>query len=62
MDNQLAALAPLVLVALAFAVFCIVDVYRAESVRYLPRWLWAVLCIVSIPLGGIIYLVVGRER
>jgi hypothetical protein len=57
-----AALVPLILVAVGFVVFCIVDVWRAESVRYLPRWVWMTICLISIPIGGIVYLVVGRER
>jgi hypothetical protein len=57
-----AALAPLVVVAVAFVAFCLVDVWRSESVRYLPRWAWTIICIVSVPLGGIVYLVVGRQR
>jgi Phospholipase_D-nuclease N-terminal len=60
--SSTAALVPLILVAVAFEVFCLVDVFRSESVRYLPRWAWAIICLISIPLGGIIYLVVGRRR
>ena len=57
-----AALVPLVVVAVAFVVYCVVDVWRAESVRYLPRWAWTVICCISVPIGGIVYLVVGRRR
>jgi hypothetical protein len=57
-----AALVPLVVVAVGFVVFCIVDVWRAESVRYLPRWAWTIICVLSVPLGALVYLVVGRER
>jgi hypothetical protein len=62
MSSQAAALIPIVLVAVGFVIFCLVDVVRAESVRFLPRWAWAVICVISIPLGGIVYLIVGRER
>ena len=55
-----AALAPLLVLAMGFVVWCWVDISRNE-VRYLPKWLWAVICIVSIPLGGIVYLLVGRQ-
>ncbi|HEY1323134.1 MAG TPA: PLD nuclease N-terminal domain-containing protein [Streptosporangiaceae bacterium] len=32
----------------------------AERVRFLPRWAWAVACLIVIPLGGVLYLLVGR--
>ncbi|MQY30618.1 hypothetical protein [Nocardia aurantia] len=56
----MAALLPLVVVAVGFVGFCWYDLSRAR-VRYLPRWVWAIICLVSIPVGGIVYLVVGRE-
>ncbi len=57
-----AALVPLLVVAAGFEVFCLVDLARAEAVRYLPRWAWAIICLVSVPFGGIVYLLVGRPR
>lgn len=54
-----AAIAPLLVLAAAFVIYCWVDIARHE-VRHLPRWLWAVICVISIPIGGIIYLFVGR--
>jgi Phospholipase_D-nuclease N-terminal len=60
--SSAAALVPIAVLAIGFVVFCLVDVFRSEQVRYLPRWAWALICIVSIPLGGIVYLVVGRQR
>jgi hypothetical protein len=62
MSSVVAALIPIAVVAVGFEVFCLVDVARAEEVRYLPRWAWAVVCLISIPLGGIAYLIVGRTR
>ena len=62
MNATLPALVPVAAAALAFEVFCVVDVWRADEVRYLPKWAWTVICVVSIPLGGIVYLVVGRAR
>jgi uncharacterized membrane protein YczE len=59
-DISFAAIAPLVVLALAFVVYCWVDISRNE-VRYLPKWAWAIISLVSIPIGGIIYLAVGRE-
>jgi hypothetical protein len=47
---------------LAFALFCLLDLARARQVRYLPKWAWALICVVQIPLGGIFYLSLGRVR
>ena len=57
-----AALAPLIVLAVAFDVFCWVDIARASNVRHLPKWLWALIVAASVPIGGLIYLAVGRER
>ena len=57
--------APVILlgfVLLGFVVYCWVDLARAKQVRYLPKWLWAIVCLISIPLGGIVYLVFGKPR
>ena len=61
MKIPVAALAPLVLLALAFVGYCWFDLSRHE-VRYLPKWAWAIICLVSVPLGGIVYLLAGRKR
>ena len=44
----------------AWVIFFLNDLTYAERVRFLPRWLWAVLCLITIPLGGIAYLLIGR--
>jgi Phospholipase_D-nuclease N-terminal len=54
-----------VVLAVGFVVFCLVDLIRAEKVRYLPKWAWAILCAgigLTIPFGGLLYLLVGRDR
>jgi hypothetical protein len=56
-----AALAPILILCLAFVVYCWVDIGRS-TVRGLPKWAWAVIVAISIPLGGIVYLLVGRDR
>ncbi len=58
--NPAVVLIPLFVLGAGFAAFCLVDIARAEDVRHLPRPAWAAICVVSIPLGGIIYLVAGR--
>jgi hypothetical protein len=56
---------PLLLVValgIAFDAFCLLDIARAADVRYLRKWAWAVICLVQMPLGGIVYLSIGRVR
>jgi uncharacterized membrane protein len=55
-----AAVAPLIVVAVGFVAYCLFDLTRSQ-VRYLPKWLWAVITVASVPFGGIVYLLVGRE-
>jgi hypothetical protein len=56
-----AAIVPLVVLAVAFVGYCLYDLSRSQ-VRYLPKWAWALVCLVSIPVGGILYLTIGRDR
>lgn len=60
MDVPWAALVPVLVVALGFVAYCWFDLSRSE-VRHLPKWAWAVICVISVPLGGIVYLLIGRE-
>jgi hypothetical protein len=63
-DRQLwKALLPIAVLAVAFDVYCLVDVIRAKSVRRLPKAGWAaVIVMVSAPWGGLLYLFLGRDR
>lgn len=56
------ALAPLFLLAIGFVVWVVLDIARADSVKHLPKWGWMILAVFSIPVGGIVYLLVGRDR
>jgi membrane protein implicated in regulation of membrane protease activity len=58
----LAALVFLLALALVagWEVLCLTDLARADRVRFLPRWAWAVACLLFIPLGGVLYWLVGR--
>jgi hypothetical protein len=59
-DVPVAALVPVIVLCVAFVAYCLFDLSRS-NVRYLPKWVWALICLVSIPVGGIVYLVLGRE-
>ena len=61
MKDLLPALLPFVVLAIGFVAFCLYDIAR-HGVRYLPKWAWALICVISIPLGGIVYLLIGRAH
>jgi len=46
--------------AIAFDAFCLADIARAPRVRYLPKWAWALICLIQTPGGGIAYLSIGH--
>lgn len=59
-DIPWAAIAPVLVLLVAFLAYCLMDLFKSE-VRHLPKWAWAVICLVSVPFGGIVYLTVGRK-
>jgi len=59
-SSLVAALIPLAIFIVAWIGYCWYDISR-RSVRHLPKWAWALICILSVPIGGIVYFLVGRE-
>ncbi len=57
-DVLIAGLVVLIALGVAFAVFCLVVLARADRVRYLPKWAWA-LIICSSSLGALVFLRFG---
>lgn len=51
-----------VVVDVIFLVFVTVFAASADAkaVRNLPKWVWILLCIFLSPIGGILYLALGR--
>jgi hypothetical protein len=50
----------IVALAIGFDGYCLLDIARAADVRYLRKWAWVVICLIQNPLGGIVYLSIGR--
>jgi hypothetical protein len=62
-SHLLAALVPVLVLLAAFDVYCLVDLVRARSVRRLPKIVWAlIILLVEAPIGGLLYLFLGRDR
>jgi hypothetical protein len=57
----IAAIAPLLLIGVTFVGYCLWDLARQPGTRGLPKAVWAVLTVISVPLGGILYLLLGRS-
>ena len=57
----IAALLPLALFVVAWVGYCWFDISR-RRVRHLPKWAWALVCLLSVPIGGIVYFLIGREQ
>jgi hypothetical protein len=51
-----------ILVAATFEGYCLVDCAQAKEVRYFSQWTWALIMLITMPLGGILYLVYGKVR
>ena len=61
--RTLLALLPLFALLAGLVVYCLVDLVRAHSVRYLPKAAWALIIVLgSVPIGPIAYLFLGRNR
>jgi|HubBroStandDraft_3_1064219.scaffolds.fasta_scaffold355062_1 hypothetical protein len=48
-------------VVLVFEVCCLVDIARAKEVHRLDGATWALICLATLPLGGLLYLTFGRK-
>jgi len=56
----IAALAPLIVLGVAFVGYCEWDLSKSTP-QFGPRWLWAVVIALSVPVGGIAWLMFGKQ-
>jgi hypothetical protein len=57
---NVAAIAPIAILLVAWVVFALYDLSRTD-VKHLPKWAWAIVILISIPLGGVLYFLIGRD-
>jgi hypothetical protein len=57
---DLAILAPIIVIAAALLIYCLVDLIRRERVTGGNKLVWAAVIILLGTLGQIVYLIVGR--
>jgi hypothetical protein len=51
-----------VVLVVAWDGFCLQDLIRADAatVRYLGKGTWAIICLLTWPWGGLLYVIAGR--
>lgn len=64
LQHALVAVAAVVAIVgyVRWEMFLIHDISGASDVRYPTSPAWIALCLICIPVGGILYLVYGRTR
>ncbi len=55
-------LLPVLVIQLILMITALFVLVKAEKVRFLPKWVWAVIIVLGEILGPIIFLTVGREK
>ena len=58
---MLVPLIPVLILAVLLIGWSLIDMAR-KPVQHLPKWAWVLIVLLAIPLGAIIYLIIGRTR
>lgn len=61
MDKTFLIIIPVAILYAIYIVFFFRDIQRKE-VKYFSKPLWFIVCLISVPLGGIIYFLIGRKE
>lgn len=59
--SMLIPLIPVLILAVLLIGWSLIDMAR-KPVQHLPKWAWALIVLLAIPLGAIVYLIIGRTR
>ena len=54
-------LAPIILLEISLVIFCLYRLTK-DKVKFLPKWEWALIILCIQLIGGIAFLLIGRER
>lgn len=54
-------LAPIIILEVVIVGFCLYRLTK-DKVKFLPKWAWALIIIFIQLIGGIAFLLIGRER
>lgn len=57
---SLKILIPLLVIVVIYFYFVLGDIIKSKSTKHFPKFLWIIICCISIPIGGIAYYVFGK--
>lgn len=57
MDIDFKLLIPIIILQAIFSIYCFM-IIRKNSVKFIPKWAWAILCLNTV--GCIAFLILGR--
>lgn len=61
-SGLLAAFIPALILAAVLIISCLIDIARKPRARHFPKLVWVLLIVLVIPLGAVLYLILGRDR
>ncbi|MBI5974392.1 negative regulator of sigma-Y activity [Staphylococcus canis] len=59
---DLKILIPIVIIVILYLIFFFADLIKVKNTKYLPKWGWGIIICISIPLGGVLYLLFGKDN
>lgn len=59
---SLKLLVPIVLILVIYVGCCFYDIWTSPKTKYLSKWVWSLICLLSFPGGGLLYFFLGRLR
>lgn len=59
MDIDFTLLIPILILQVIFSIYCFITIAK-NSVKFIPKWAWAILCFNTI--GCIAFLILGRKE
>ncbi|MDI6021956.1 PLD nuclease N-terminal domain-containing protein [Leucobacter sp. UT-8R-CII-1-4] len=59
-DTLLLALIPVAALVFTLVLWALFDIVRRPQTAHLPKAVWALLAILVMPFGAVIYLLIGR--
>lgn len=61
MEKILLIAIPVAILYVIYIVFFFKDIKKTD-VKYFSKILWFIICLISVPLGGIVYFLFGRKE